>query len=226
MTALQEIHSFVTKFITLCNNGKSADLSLRCEKGHTIINLQLNLPEIQHDHQYQPSSRPRPSPSRVRRSTRRAFARARAENVEMADTAEQVAAAASNSFNTAEKATLNDIIDEDEKVIDSKVLLQAATDPRRLPAEQAVPTTTANDDIKQTIPLSKTVQEDTKQENNIEQNNDEKSHALDDTVPGYKQFDLVCNFCDKGFRNETILKEHTRIEHNSGRVRYRQVERT
>ena len=223
MTALQEIHSFVTKFITLCNNGKSADLSLRCEKGHTIINLQLNLPEIEHDHQYQPSPcpRPRPSPSRVRRSTRRAFARAQAENVEMADTAEQVAAAASNSFNTAEKATLNDIIDEDEKVIDSKVLLQAATDLRRLPAEQAVPTTTANDDIKQTIPLSKTVQEDTKQENNIEQNNDEKSHALN-----YKQFDLVCNFCDKGFRNETILKEHTRIEHNSGRVRYRQVERT
>ena len=226
MAALQEIHSFVTKFITLCNNGMSADLSLRCEKGHTIINLQLNLPEIQHDHQYQPSSRPRPSPSRVRRSTRRAFARARAENVEMADTAEQVAAAASNSFNTAEKATLNDIIDEDEKVVDSKVLLQAATDLRRLPAEQAVPTTTANDDIKQTIPLSKTVQKDTKQENNIKQNNDEKSHALADTVPGYKQFDLVCNFCDKGFRNETILKEHTRIEHNSGRVRYRQVERT
>ena len=226
MTALQEIHSFVTKFITLCNNGKSADLSMRCEKGHTIINLQLNLPEIEHDHQYQPSPCPRPSPSRVRRSTRRAFARAQAENVEMADTAEQVAAAASNSFNTAEKATLNDIIDKDEKMIDSKLLLHAATDLQKLPAEQAVPTTTDNDDIKQTIPLSKTVQEDTKKENNIEQNNDEKSHAQGDTVPGYKQFDLVCNFCDEGFGNKTILKEHTRIKHNSGRVRYRRVERT
>ena len=51
-------------------------------------------------------------------------------------------------------------------------------------------------------------------------------HELGDTVPAYPHYDLVCNFCDKEFRNEAILKDHTRIEHNSGRIRYRQVERT
>ena len=34
---------------------------------------------------------------------------------------------------------------------------------------------------------------------------------------------LVCNFCDKGFANEVELRNHTRIDHGSERIRYRRI---
>merc|ERR1712081_86402 len=105
MGALFEVHSFVNKFLNLCNNGESASLSFKCHDGKTVIDLQLHLPSIP-----SPTYHPqhvRPSPSRVRRSARRA--QSRAEND--ASKTEQVSADADcSSFhsdlttNSAEQA--------------------------------------------------------------------------------------------------------------------------
>ena len=159
MAGLQEVHSFVSKFITLCNNGKQANLAMRCKGGRAVINLQLHLAEPFHDYP-QPSHHPHPSPSRVRRSARRAHARA--ANAERANSTEQVAA--SHSFNNiAEKATPNNVNNE---VLKSE-FVDHATDRNRnkLPAEQAAPTSIAHPKIKQSVTPSKTV----------ELKNDEKS---------------------------------------------------
>ena len=90
MASLQEVHSFVNKFLTLCNNGKQANSSLRCKGGHAVINLQLQL-NFEPFHPYPPPSpRHHPSPSRVRRSARRAYAGV--ANAEKSNITEQVAA--------------------------------------------------------------------------------------------------------------------------------------
>ena len=34
---------------------------------------------------------------------------------------------------------------------------------------------------------------------------------------------LICNYCDKGFANEDMLRNHTEIDHRSGRIRYRRI---
>ena len=90
MAAVQEVHSFVTKFLNLCKSGKNADLSLKCKDGKTVINLQLDLESYPSDAftfipppHYPPRQRcPRPSPSRMRRCAQRARARAdAAENI-------------------------------------------------------------------------------------------------------------------------------------------------
>ena len=90
MAAAQEVHSFVTKFLNLCKSGKNADLSLKCKDGKTVINLQLDLESYPSDVStcippppYPPRQiYPRPSPYRMRRSARRARARAdAAENI-------------------------------------------------------------------------------------------------------------------------------------------------
>ena len=152
MAGLQEVHSFVSKFITLCNNGKQANLAMRCKGGRAVINLKLHLhSEPFHDYP-QPSHRPHPSPSRVRRSARRAHARA--ANAERANTTEVVA---SHSFkNIAEKATPKDVNNE---VLKSE-FVDHATDRNRneLPAEQAAPTSIAHPKIKQSVTPSKTVE--------------------------------------------------------------------
>ena len=176
MAGLQEVHSFVRKFITLCNNGKQANLAMRCKGGRAVINLQLHLAEPFHDHP-QPLHRPHPSPSRVRRSARRAHARA--TNAERANTTEQVAA--SHSFqNIAEKATPNDVINE---VLKSE-FVDYATDRNRneLPAEQAAPTSIAHPKIKQSVTPSKTVK----------LKNDEKSEK---TIP-VDELAAIVETCD------------------------------
>ena len=86
MTAqnLNEVFNFVNKFLDLSRTGKNANLSLQCQDGRVVLNLQLQLPTYPPPqyHPRQPSHPyPRASPSRVRRSLRRADARAKkAEN--------------------------------------------------------------------------------------------------------------------------------------------------
>ena len=34
---------------------------------------------------------------------------------------------------------------------------------------------------------------------------------------------LICLFCDKKFENEDLIKDHTNIEHKSGRLRFKRI---
>ena len=83
-----ELFNFVTKFYNLWHAGKSARLSMECEAGQASLNLQLRLgPHPHHLHHQEPYHGSRKAgPSHLRRSARRAQARATA--------AEQAAAAA------------------------------------------------------------------------------------------------------------------------------------
>ena len=78
---LNEVFNFVHKFLSLRKNGDNASLSLQCQDGQVTINLQLQLPPCPPPH-YRPHPPPcphprnHPSPSRVRRTIRRANARA------------------------------------------------------------------------------------------------------------------------------------------------------
>ena len=83
MAAIQEVHSFVRKFLNLYSIGENADLSLKCKDVRITIGLQLHLHPDQPP-SYHPTPPPRPhpqdyqqrlSPSRIRRSKRRAQAR-------------------------------------------------------------------------------------------------------------------------------------------------------
>ena len=70
-----ELHSFVAKFAALWKTGKSARMSLECEAGKIIFNLQLQLsPHHPPQHEHHPSKK-KESPSRLRRRARRAEAR-------------------------------------------------------------------------------------------------------------------------------------------------------
>ena len=216
MSALVEVYSFVNKFLTLCNNGESADLSLKCHDGKTVINLQLDLSSVPPP-PYHPQVSPpcvRPSPSRLRRSAQRAHSRAvntasKTEEVS-ADCSPQTTLHSDKTENTAEQAAEDGTNDTENvlefKVEDDAIIQQEEKVVGFLPAEEAVPLQSP--------------------QHEQEQNSQESlSHKLNDTVSGYQQFELVCNFCEKGFGNETLLKDHTIIEHNSGRIRYR-VRRT
>ena len=80
---LNEVFNFVNKFLNLRKNGEKATLSLECLDGSVSVNLHLHLPSHPLP-RYEPHPPPwsspcsRPSPSRVRRSKRRADARAHA----------------------------------------------------------------------------------------------------------------------------------------------------
>ena len=85
----KEIFNFVNKFLNLRENGENATLTLKCQDGKVAINLQLHMslcapPPCYKPHPpHRPRPCSRPSPSRVRRSARRAAARA--ESAEKAD---------------------------------------------------------------------------------------------------------------------------------------------
>ena len=104
MAALQEVHSFVRKFMNLCSNGKNANLSLQCNDGRVTIDLQLHLYHPPPPPYYQtppPRPHPRPcqqgvSPSRLRRNKRRAHARAEKARSDVPDIA--------NNFDATENA--------------------------------------------------------------------------------------------------------------------------
>ena len=156
MAAPHEVFSFVNKFLSLSLNGENANLSLQCDHGKIAINLQLHLrqcPPPPYSPNPPPRSQPRqhhqPSPSRLRRSTRRAYARAHAQDekvvktqkvdpIESSATTEQVAGL--DCSKTAEKASLNGVNDVTEKVLQLE-LVGHATDHLNEPiAEQADPT--------------------------------------------------------------------------------------
>ena len=224
MTALHEVHSFVAKFLNLCNSGKSANLNLKCRNGRAVINLQLNLddpPPLPHP-PYHQEQRPckRPSPSRLRRSARRAQTRA-----------ETVSSESSPTANPAENAAVvNDASAKDVKVLNSQVHNKNQT-----PAEQAVHFDPADQHpppqqqaSEQGLRRIGSVQES---ENNCHE--DEKNGECDISKPpdtlNMNEFTtlledvrkkLMCNYCKKVFENEEELRNHTRTEQNSGRIRY------
>ena len=96
--------SFIHKFMNLCSNGKNANLSLQCNDGRVTIDLQLHLYHPPPPPYYQtPPPRPHPqpcqqgvSPSRLRRSKRRAHARAEKARSDVPDIA--------NNFDATENA--------------------------------------------------------------------------------------------------------------------------
>ena len=104
MAALQEVHSFVRKFMNLCSNGKNANLSLQCNDGRVTIYLQHHLYHPPPPPYYQtppPRPHPRPcqqgvSPSRLRRNKRCAHARAERARSDVPDIA--------NDFDATENA--------------------------------------------------------------------------------------------------------------------------
>ena len=225
MTALQEVHSFVAKFLNLCNSGKSANLNLKCRNGRAVINLQLNLD----DHPppppppYHQERRPckRPSPSRLRRSARRAQTRA-----------ETVSNEPSPTVSPAEKAAAeNDASSKDIKVLNSQLHCKSKN-----PAEQAVNFDTVDQPEFQHPPPQHQASEQELRTDSVhesEGNEDEKKTESEVSKPSHSlnmneftniQEDvrkrLVCNYCQKVFENEEELRNHTLTEHNSGRIRY------
>ena len=225
MTALQEVQSFVAKFLNLCNSGKSANLNLKCRNGRAVINLQLNLD----DHPppppppYHQERRPckRPSPSRLRRSARRAQTRA-----------ETVSNEPSQTVNPAEKAAVeNDASSKDIKVKNSQLHCKSQN-----PAEQVVNFDTGDQPEFQHPPPQHQASEQELRTDSVhesEGNEDEKKTESEVSKPSHSlnmneftniQEDvrkrLVCNYCQKVFENEEELRNHTLTEHNSGRIRY------
>ena len=222
MSALLEVLSFVNKFLNLCNNGESASLSFKCHDGKTVVDLQLNLPSIPPPSYHHPQSPPRhvrPSPSRVRRSARRA--QSRAEND--ASKTEQVSADADcsrTSFhsdltkNTAEQAA-KDTTNNTENVFQSQhedIDIETTRQVDELTAEKAVHCATVEQAVPRQTPR---------------QHEQEQSSKSQDSFPreldAHQQFNLICNYCDNTFKDEVVLKEHTLIEHNSGRIRFRRT---
>ena len=222
----KEIYNFVNKFLNLRENGEHATLSFNCQDGRLSINLQLDLsPCPPPGYKPHPSHRPspcfRPTPSRLRRSARRAAARA--ESAEKADT---------NSFpptfnsNTTEQvadmstptktADVSNVIDEAEQASSSNedvIHLHS----HQLLAEQATPRCRPQNDCVYVIKTKEDVVLDaTIDDEEVKKANDEK-------VSSDKQFELVCNYCNEGFEHERALKDHTSIEHNSGRIRFRKI---
>ena len=89
MSAYQELHSFLSKFLHLLHCGKSAKLVLECHEGQAYVNLHHALHLLQpephsHPQQHGPTVR-RQGPSRQRQRVRRAQARANAEAEKASD---------------------------------------------------------------------------------------------------------------------------------------------
>ena len=226
MSALFEVHSFVNKFLTLCNNGETANLSLKCQDGKTVIDLQLHLPSVPPPPPYHPQSPPPragPSPSRVRRSARRAHYRA-ANN---ASKTEEVSADLSRTIfpsdvniNTAEQAANGIASDDIKNSIRSKIEDIATTrEADQLSAQQTVYCTP----VEQAVTLKTPHQHDQEQTSTSSESFHELARPceLGDTISAHPQ--LICNYCDKAFESEESLREHTSIEHRSGRIRFRRV---
>ena len=132
MAALLEIHSFVQKFVTLCANGENANLSLQSKNGRITVDLQLHLHPTPPPPFYStPPSRPRPreyqqgpSPSCVRRSQRRAAARAEKASAEVLDLANVIASEKAVIYSTPnEYAT-----DEAENAVQTEQVVSSTED--------------------------------------------------------------------------------------------------
>ena len=251
MAAPQEIYSFVNKFMNLCRNGEDANLSLQCNQGRSIVTLQVHLrpfpPPPYHSRPPQhpsPQSHPcqRPNPSRLRRYKRREHARYENEKVSKADESEKV-----NNF-----SEINDAISSSnttEQVDASHNALKTAEKATSIKVndEQAIPVhLSENDEGDNTEEVFYKITDEKTQIQHPEGNTVEKTDLTADASQEKKNYDiekvtestvnksgetahqqfknlLICNYCDKGFANEELLREHTSIDHRSGRIRYRRT---
>ena len=207
MAALQEVHSFIHKFMNLYSNGKNANLSMQCNDGRVTIDLQLHLYHPPPPPYYQtPPPRPHPqpcqqgvSPSRLRRSKRRAHARAEKARSDVPDIA--------NNFDATENAA-------------------TFTNPNKNTteeAEQAVVSFTDKSDLQH--PEAHTAEQADIQKDNYNAAKATKSieNMSEENSAEEQPKNLICYFCDKGFENEDLIKDHTEIEHNSRRVRIKRI---
>ena len=66
---------------------------------------------------------------------------------------------------------------------------------------------------------------DSTKENNDIENISKPAQNMSEATSGHQQFKnwLVCNYCDQSFANEGLIRNHTEIEHRSGRIRYRRI---
>ena len=223
--AANEVFNFVNKFLNLRKDGKNATLSLQCQDGNVSINLHLHLPSYPTP-QYkphptpQPGPRYRPSPSRIRRSTRRAAARAHAEKADkenasqahsLGTPAEQAAIASLDEKSPtqdtdAEEACTNATIDvEDNNAEEVSVQI----------CDEKTPFQQSEVDTAEQVEL---IVDDSK-------DNCAAEKVKSDTTSADQQWKnlLICNYCDKGFANEEVLRDHTSTDHRSGRIRYRKI---
>ena len=225
MAAEFEVYSFVNKFINLSRNGEKADLSLNCEHGRIVVNLQLHLHEGPPApfHPYpppRPQQRPyhHPSPSRLRRSERR---RAQAEQaVTKHDKTEQVSCIKNYANDKAEEVfevESQDILVTAEKAGSITEVNPVQTQLHQLNSNtgEAMSRTTetlqkSDDDCVpavQAVPVPPPPQPP-------------HPHEQEQFFTSNQQFILICNFCNKEFETEEVLKDHTSIEHKSGRIRF------
>ena len=119
MAAVQEVHSFVNKFLNLCISGKKANLSLKCENKKVVIDLQLDLdlasclpdPLLCAPPYPPPPRQPcyRTSPSRMRRCERR-------RNRAKTETTENVAVITAKKAEVTEKVAAQTIHTVTEQV--------------------------------------------------------------------------------------------------------------
>ena len=221
--SLNEVFNFVNKFMNLRKNGENATLSLQCQDGSVSVNLHLHLPSYPPP-RYEPhpppgpSPRSRLSPSRIRRSLRRAVARAHAEKADKEQTskahtqqspAEQAATeeTSANQDDDAEEALRNDTIG------DNLTDTTGGND-----AEEAFDKIDEKNEFQQSE-AETAEQADFPADDKFTKSIQNKSAG----TPSHQQPKnlLVCNYCNEGFANEVLLRDHTEIVHRSGRIRYR-----
>ena len=131
-----------------------------------------------------------------------------------------MSAESSPTVNAAEKAAVeNETFSKDVKVLNSQVHCK-----RQTPAEQAVHFDTADQleqqASEQDLQGEGNGHEDEKNAESVSTpletlNTNEFTNLMEDVRKR-----LVCNFCQNIFENEEELRNHTRTEHNSGRIRY------
>ena len=109
MAGLQELHSFMGKFVNLWKNGFEANLRIQTKAGRATISMEVELGEA-----FPPR---KPGPSRLRRSERRAEARRLAEEATAQESTAEKAAAGKAK---AKHASAEDAQDENARVEDAK----------------------------------------------------------------------------------------------------------
>ena len=241
MAAVQEVHSFVNKFLNLCISGKKANLSLNCENKKVAIDLQLDLdltsclsdpllcvPPYPPPPPRQPCSRT--SPSRMRRCERR-------RNRAKTETKENVAVIIAKEAEVTEKVaaqTINTVAEQVAPVMTRVMTEEHAENYHNLKdhqvsAEEAVCSVDQPESSKP--PEQEKERAELVDEKDIAKNKNQLPLdsvstndfiQLGNTISAHPQLILICNYCDKGFESEEILREHTSIEHRSGRIRFRE----
>ena len=218
---LHEVFNFVNKFMNLRKNGENATLSLQCHDGSVSVNLHLHLPSYpspRYERHQPPQPRPgsRPSPSRVRRSTRRANARANAEKSDK----EQAHAQQTPAEQAAtDEKSLNQGDDAEEAIKNDITRSNLTDDVEVNKAEEAFDK--KGDEITQLQHSEANAAEKASLDEKVTESIQNKSEANSANLQ-LKNL-LLCHYCDQGFANEDLLREHTEIDHRSRRIRYRRI---